>query len=80
MHVPHAFQDPLLHPAVYELNPIYDAVARLTSQAHSQIDVLATLAIGTGIGTHTIATCQCWSSVCHKESQSACTYRFESRT
>jgi undecaprenyl-diphosphatase len=40
------------HPAVYalELLPLYDAVARVKSQAHWQTDVLASLAIGTGIG------------------------------
>jgi len=40
------------HPAVYalELLPIYDGIARIKSQAHWQTDVLASLAIGTGIG------------------------------
>jgi undecaprenyl-diphosphatase len=40
------------HPAVYALGllPVYDAIARVKSQAHWQTDVLASLAIGTGIG------------------------------
>lgn len=40
------------HPAVYalELLPLYDGIARVKSQAHWQTDVLASLAIGTGIG------------------------------
>jgi len=40
------------HPAAYalELLPIYDAIARVKSQAHWQTDVLASLAIGPGIG------------------------------
>jgi membrane-associated phospholipid phosphatase len=40
------------HPGVYalELLPLYDAIARVKSQAHWQTDVLASLAIGTGIG------------------------------
>ena len=43
------------HPAVYalELLPLYDAIARVKSQAHWQTDVLASLAIGTGIGWYT---------------------------
>ncbi|MDQ6684766.1 MAG: phosphatase PAP2 family protein [Pseudomonadota bacterium] len=40
------------HPEVYALAllPLYDAVARVKSQAHWQTDVLASLAIGTAIG------------------------------
>jgi len=40
------------HPAVYalELLPLYDGIARVKSQAHWQTDVVASLAIGTGIG------------------------------
>ena len=40
------------HPAVWALGllPVYDAVARVRSRAHWQTDVLASLAIGTGIG------------------------------
>ena len=40
------------HPAVYalELLPLYDAIARVKSQAHWQTDVLASVVIGTGIG------------------------------
>jgi undecaprenyl-diphosphatase len=40
------------HPAVYalELLPIYEAIGRVKVQAHWQTDVLASLAIGTGIG------------------------------
>jgi undecaprenyl-diphosphatase len=40
------------HPAVYalELLPLYQSVARVKSQAHWQTDVLASFAIGTGIG------------------------------
>jgi undecaprenyl-diphosphatase len=40
------------HPAVWalELPPVYDAIARVRSQAHWQTDVLASLAIGTAIG------------------------------
>jgi len=40
------------HPAVYALYllPLYDGIARIKSQAHWQTDVLASLAIGTGIG------------------------------
>jgi undecaprenyl-diphosphatase len=40
------------HPAVYalELLPLYDGIARIKSQAHWQTDVLASFAIGTGIG------------------------------
>ena len=40
------------HPAVYllELLPLYDAAARIKSQAHWQTDVLASFAIGTAIG------------------------------
>lgn len=40
------------HPAVYALYllPVYDGIARIKSQAHWQTDVLASLAIGTGIG------------------------------
>jgi membrane-associated phospholipid phosphatase len=40
------------HPAVYalELLPLYDGIARVKSQAHWQTDVLASFAIGTGIG------------------------------
>jgi membrane-associated phospholipid phosphatase len=40
------------YPAVYalELLPLYDAIARVKSQAHWQTDVLASLVIGTGIG------------------------------
>ncbi|MDQ2734160.1 MAG: phosphatase PAP2 family protein [Pseudomonadota bacterium] len=40
------------HPAVWALGllPVYDAIARVRSQAHWQTDVLASLVIGTGIG------------------------------
>ena len=40
------------YPAVYALAllPVYDGVARIKVQAHWQTDVLASLAIGTGIG------------------------------
>ena len=40
------------YPAVWglELLPAYDAVARVRNRAHWQTDVLASLAIGTGIG------------------------------
>jgi len=40
------------HPAVWalELLPVYDAIARVKSHAHWQSDVLASFAIGTGIG------------------------------
>jgi len=40
------------HPAVWalELLPIYDSIARVKSHAHWQSDVLASFAIGTGIG------------------------------
>jgi undecaprenyl-diphosphatase len=40
------------HPAVWalELLPAYDAIARVKSHAHWQSDVLASFAIGTGIG------------------------------
>jgi undecaprenyl-diphosphatase len=40
------------HPAVYGLAliPMYDAVARVRSQAHWQSDVLASMLIGGGIG------------------------------
>jgi membrane-associated phospholipid phosphatase len=43
------------HPAVYalELLPLYDGIARVKAQAHWQTDVLASLAIGTGIGWYT---------------------------
>jgi undecaprenyl-diphosphatase len=43
------------HPAVcaLELLPIYDAIARVKSHAHWQSDVLASFAIGTGIGYYT---------------------------
>jgi membrane-associated phospholipid phosphatase len=40
------------HPAVWalELLPVYDSIARVKSHAHWQSDVLASFAIGTGIG------------------------------
>ncbi len=40
------------HPAVWALGllPVYDAVARVRARAHWQTDVLASLAIGAGIG------------------------------
>ena len=40
------------NPAVYalELLPLYDAIARVKTQAHWQTDVLASLLLGTGIG------------------------------
>jgi len=40
------------YPAVYGLAvlPVYDAVARVRSRAHWQTDVLASLAVGAGIG------------------------------
>jgi undecaprenyl-diphosphatase len=40
------------HPAVYalELLPLYDGIARVKSHAHWQTDVLASFALGTGIG------------------------------
>ena len=40
------------HPVVYALEalPLYDAVARVKSQAHWQSDVLAGFALGTGVG------------------------------
>lgn len=40
------------HPAVYalELLPLYDAIARVKVQAHWQSDVLASFALGTGLG------------------------------
>jgi membrane-associated phospholipid phosphatase len=40
------------HPAVYglELLPLYDAIARMKSQAHWQTDVLAGWALGTAVG------------------------------
>jgi undecaprenyl-diphosphatase len=43
------------HPAVWalELLPLYDSVARVKSHAHWQTDVLASFAIGTGIGWYT---------------------------
>jgi membrane-associated phospholipid phosphatase len=43
------------HPAVWalELLPVYDAIARVKSHAHWQSDVLASIAIGTGIGYYT---------------------------
>lgn len=43
------------HPAVWalELLPIYDSVARVKSHAHWQSDVLASFAIGSGIGYYT---------------------------
>ncbi len=42
------------HPAVWalELLPVYDAIARVRSRAHWQTDVLASLAIGTGISVY----------------------------
>lgn len=43
------------HPAVWalELLPVYDSIARVKSHAHWQSDVLASFAIGTGIGYYT---------------------------
>jgi undecaprenyl-diphosphatase len=40
------------HPAVWalELLPVYDGIARIKSRAHWQTDVLASFAIGTGLG------------------------------
>ena len=40
------------HPWVFALEalPVYDAVARLKSQAHWQTDVIAGWALGTGVG------------------------------
>lgn len=40
------------HPAVWalELLPLYDSIARVKSHAHWQSDVLASFALGTGIG------------------------------
>jgi hypothetical protein len=42
------------HPAVYalELLPLYDAVARVKARAHWQTDVLASFALGTGLGVY----------------------------
>lgn len=42
------------HPAVYalELLPLYDAVARVKVRAHWQTDVLASFALGTGLGVY----------------------------
>ena len=42
------------HPAIWalELLPVYDAIARVKSKAHWQSDVLASFAIGTGIGLY----------------------------
>jgi membrane-associated phospholipid phosphatase len=42
------------HPAVYalELLPLYDGIARVKSHAHWQTDVLASFALGTGIGCY----------------------------
>ncbi len=54
---PFVFQYGPEHPSVYllELVPIYDAIARVKSQAHWQTDVLAGFALGTGIGYYTYA-------------------------
>jgi undecaprenyl-diphosphatase len=40
------------HPAVWalELLPVYDSIARVKSHDHWQSDVLASFAVGTGIG------------------------------